>query len=347
MFVDKASSVPPPQPRPPQLTTLDPLPSEIVQVIFDHLLILSRDSKPLTSCLLRTSKHFLSLLSPQLYRCVSLCAANAAQFFYGLEGREIGELRHCGGPFWRNGLGLDGKNPAERRLVYVGLVKEVAIEDTEALKACYRAVLAIVGRKPQLGQGRFHGRTLFFWGKTNRERATLTLSRSLCETFGSANPNKAPHIYPVLFALAQSCSLVIDLPHDLGRMLENSIPAFHAICRGLAPCAKEITINNYRATPFETKTIDASGFFSFFDSSLSGGRLSTVRLVLAPGEDQLERCCMLAANAALPEVTIVFANYHLRSGETKDEIQQVVEEAHARAEEQSCIVSLGVGFRVL
>ncbi|ODN94683.1 hypothetical protein L198_04824 [Cryptococcus wingfieldii CBS 7118] len=334
------------QPFASPLSTLDPLPPEIIQVIFGHLIILSQGSKALASRLSRTSKHFLSLISPQLYRRLSLCASNAAQFFYGLEGLESGELRHFDGSFGRDGSGLEGKSLAERRLIWIGLVREVAIEDAEALKACYKAVKAIVGPKPR----RFHGRTLFFWGRAKGEEATLTLSSHLCETFGSANPNNAPYVFPILYALAQSCSLVIDLPHELERMLESSIPAFHAICRGLSPCVKSVTINNYRATPFETKTIYASGFFSFFDSSLSGGRLSTVRLALAPGIEQLQEMlhiARLAANAALPEVTIAFDNYHLQPGETKVQIQQAVEEAHERAEEESCIVSLGVAFRML
>ncbi|WVQ71631.1 hypothetical protein IAR50_001171 [Cryptococcus sp. DSM 104548] len=55
----------------------------------------------------------------------------------------------------------------------------------------------------------------------------------------------------------------------------------------------------------------------------------------------------LAANAAPPEVTIIFDNCQLQSVQTKVQIQQDVEEAQEGAEEQSNVVCLGVGFRLL
>ncbi|ODN94693.1 hypothetical protein L198_04834 [Cryptococcus wingfieldii CBS 7118] len=145
------------------IKSLDPLPDDILNVIFDHLLVLAIDDKPLGLALIRSSKQTFKQASPYLYRNVSLHSHNAYKFFLGMETTtRPGEARR-----WNDGL-FEGRSTAARRLAYLGLVRRVEIQDEEAHSACMVAVARMSFNKLASGHGKRSDGIAFlpnlFWG---------------------------------------------------------------------------------------------------------------------------------------------------------------------------------------
>ncbi|ODN73209.1 hypothetical protein L202_07768 [Cryptococcus amylolentus CBS 6039] len=151
------------------IRSLDPLPDDILNVIFDHLLVLAIDDKPLGLALIRSSKQTFRRASPYLYRHVSLHSRNVSKFFLGIEisfgidtRARPGEARR-----WNDGL-FEGRSTAARRLAYLGLVRRVEIQDKEAHSACMTAVARMRSKKLASGHGKRSDGIAFlpnlFWG---------------------------------------------------------------------------------------------------------------------------------------------------------------------------------------
>ncbi|WVQ74203.1 hypothetical protein IAR50_003797 [Cryptococcus sp. DSM 104548] len=146
------------------LKSLEPLPSDIVNLIFDHLVALATDDKPLGFALIRASKRAFKKTAPHLYSNVSLHARNAIKFFYGLfDGRpRWGEPRR-----WNDGH-FEGKSPLGRRFAYLGLVRRVEIQDKPAMDVCMTVMASVNLKKWAIGKGkRSDGRAIepnLFWG---------------------------------------------------------------------------------------------------------------------------------------------------------------------------------------
>ncbi|TYJ54214.1 hypothetical protein B9479_005140 [Cryptococcus floricola] len=145
------------------IKSLDPLPDDILNVIFDHLLVLAIDDKPLGLALIRSSKQTFKKASPYLYRHVSLHSRNAYKFFLGMEtSARPGEARR-----WNDGL-FEGRSTVARRLAYLGLVRRVEIQDEEAHAACMVAVARMSFNKLASGRGKRSDGIAFlpnlFWG---------------------------------------------------------------------------------------------------------------------------------------------------------------------------------------
>ncbi|OWZ80479.1 hypothetical protein C365_00951 [Cryptococcus neoformans Bt85] len=120
-----------------ELNTLDPLPSEIRELIFQQLLLTRHI--PLKSALLQTCRKYYNELLPSLYHTVSLHSTMIGRFFQGL-GSGLSEEESSG---WYSNDTEDEslppgtcQSPAARRLRLLSLVKMIILEDVGAVQGC-------------------------------------------------------------------------------------------------------------------------------------------------------------------------------------------------------------------
>ncbi|TYJ54209.1 hypothetical protein B9479_005135 [Cryptococcus floricola] len=164
------------------LAGLPSLPAELIQMIFDHVLLSSQTDKSLAFRLMCTCKYLANTISPALYRHVSLNARNASKFFYGLDGKlNWGENRR-----WRSG-NLEGRSSVVRRAMWLSMVRRVEIQDLRALEACVDASAIICKHNEESRRKAFksHRERFLFFGDCHPanedEEAVLLLGMSVCK----------------------------------------------------------------------------------------------------------------------------------------------------------------------
>ncbi|WVQ77192.1 hypothetical protein IAR50_006875 [Cryptococcus sp. DSM 104548] len=131
---------------------------------------------------------FFPLAFPLLYRGVCLNAGNAALIFSGLDEKMTPDEAAT----WYDGESA-GKGQAARRIVYLGLVKSVKLEDEKAFHACWAAFKAIerihfpdfAAPPPHACSWDTFVSFSLFWGLNHRlgGNGTLIWGTSLCEWF--------------------------------------------------------------------------------------------------------------------------------------------------------------------
>ncbi|ODN94687.1 hypothetical protein L198_04828 [Cryptococcus wingfieldii CBS 7118] len=191
------------------LAGLPSLPAELIQMIFDYVLLFSQTDKSLAFRLMCTSKYLANTISPALYRHVSLNARNASTFFYGLDGKlKRGENRR-----WRSG-NLEGKSSAVRRAMWLSMVRRVEIQDLKGLEACVDASAIICKHDEESRRKalKSHREGFLFFGDCHPankdEEAVLLLGSSLCEQLKSTSHfDRQAHSH-----LVHQHILYIDLP---------------------------------------------------------------------------------------------------------------------------------------
>ncbi|ODN99022.1 hypothetical protein I350_07174 [Cryptococcus amylolentus CBS 6273] len=303
------------------LAGLPSLPAELIQMIFDYVLLFSQTDKSLAFRLMCTSKYLANTISPALYRHVSLNAKNASKFFYGLDGTlKRGENRR-----WWSG-NLEGKSSAVRRAMWLSMVRRVEIQDLRAVKACVdaSAIICKHNRESRRKALQSHREGYLFFGDCHPanedEEAVLLLGSSLCKRLGSLSLTHIEQL--ALTGFVHEHTLCINLPPNY----KYSPEYFRHLLRPVDRFRKSFVLLNYTG-PEGACTLDPliEGMLERVNGT-AACYIRSFKLVLRRLQQDPEGIALgvayLAKCRILRRFAVLIENYTFKEGETSSSIEE-------------------------
>ncbi|ODN74861.1 hypothetical protein L202_07165 [Cryptococcus amylolentus CBS 6039] len=314
-------------------------PSEICQLILNHLLLLAQSDNSLSLRLMYTCNDLLNTVSPYLYKSVTLHKGNADAFFHGLADGKMkrGEVK---GWQTKNEGRLEGKSVVARRLIWLSMVRRVELMDSPALESCVTAVKALLKRP-------FPTRptdlpSLFFW----RAHESNALEKPVLRISTSISPPTSMFHGSSRFQrwqqLARSPSLELDLMGPGDVHLSHNI----MLQRELSRMAENVIIKNLAHQTLRRIEL------------LSGSSLKSILVIMENGGDDHRKLLEgfaghFAARDYTNRVLVTIKGYQYQANESSFEIAKLMKEAFVAGcvalshSSQSDYVGRGVDFEVL